>query len=196
MDISVEWFNINQGFIAFIAAIVALLVGIIAAVISIWNNQITQRGLRLQYQPELLIKTEDKGRGFRDFCVVLENIGLGTAYQIEYNQEFVEFIHEWADEEKRIEIVRHGLSLEPLKSGEFREYFIPPKFVLEDPKTIEVKISISYTDIFKKFEGKVEYRLIGRGVPEQRKIEGNTENGYRVYWRNSEINPTAYSRTD
>lgn len=195
MDISIEWFNLNSGFMTFIAAMVALIVGIIAAVISIWNTLITQRGLRLQYQPELLIKTEDKGGGFRNFYVVLENIGLGTAYQIEYNQEFIEFIREWTHEQQ-IEIVRHGLSLEPLKSGEFREYFIPSKFVPGNPKTLEVKIDISYTDIFKKFEGKVEYCLMGRSIHEERRIKGNTENGYCVYWRNSEINPKSHSQSD
>ena len=73
MDISIERFNLNSGFMTFIAAVVALFVGIIAAGISIWNNLITQRGLRLQYQPDLVVKSENRQR-IR--FIVIENRGF------------------------------------------------------------------------------------------------------------------------
>ena len=158
MDISIEWFNDNSGFMAFIAAMVALLVGIIAAGISIWNTLITQRGLRLQYQPELLIKTNQEGS---TLFLTIENIGSGTAYQIKYNRDFVDFINEWTDRKKGRagNTLIDSLSLGTLKSGVFKEYHIIPKYV-EHSKTIEsktIEIEISYTDIFKKFKGETNH---------------------------------------
>ncbi|MDE0636586.1 MAG: hypothetical protein OXI43_12165 [Candidatus Poribacteria bacterium] len=156
MDFSLEWFNDNSGFVTFIAAMIALLIGVISACLSIWSIRITQRGLRLQYQPELVVETGRK-EGF--FFIRIENIGLGTAYQIKYNQDFIDFIREWTDQ--RVELTGHdlvdSLSLGKLKSGGFKEYTITPKSASEAPnEPIKLEIKIPYTDIFKKYDGKVD----------------------------------------
>ena len=78
---SIEWFNQNSGFIAFIAAIVALLVGMIAACLSVWSTLITQRGLRLQYQPDLVVKIENR-QGIRFIIIKKHWIGNSLSYQI------------------------------------------------------------------------------------------------------------------
>ena len=155
MDISIEWFNDNSGFVAFIAAMVALLVGIIAAGISIWNTRITQRGLRLQYQPELLIKPERR-QGI--FYIIIENIGSGTAYGVKYNQELIDFIREWADQRGEMtgNDMIDSVVIGTLKSGACKTYTITPKYIQGDPQVIQIPIKISYTDIFKKFKGKTD----------------------------------------
>ena len=155
MDFSIEWFNSNSGFIAFIAAMIALLIGVISACLSIWNTLITQRGLRLQYQPDLVVKMENR-QGIR--FIIIKNIGLGIAYRIKYNQEFVDFIREWTDQSE--EMIGHdlldSLSLGRLQSGGFKEYSISSRPIYGNPEVIELNINISYTDIFKKFKGKVD----------------------------------------
>lgn len=158
MDFSIEWFNENSGFMAFIAAVVALIVGMIAASISIWNNIITQRGLRLQYQPDLVVKSENKQE---TRFILIENIGSGTAYQIKYNQEFVDFIRVWTDQ--KVEMTGHdlvdSLLLENLQSGECKKYSISCRPVYGNSEAIELNINISYTDIFKKYKGKLDRTL-------------------------------------
>ena len=143
-----------------IAAVVALLVGIIAAGISIWNTLIIQRGLRLQYQPELLITTNQDGS---KLFLTIENIGLGTAYQIKCNKELEDFIYKQADQRtgRAGNTLIDFLSLKILKSGAREEYHIIPKYVehfkTEHSKTIELEIKVSYTDIFKKFKGETNH---------------------------------------
>ena len=155
MDFSIEWFNQNSGFIAFIAAMVALLIGVISACLSIWSTLITQRGLRIQYQPDLVVKTGHK-QGI--YFIRIENIGSGTAYQIKYNQDFIDFIRERTDQ--RGEMTGHdlvdSLSLGRLQGGGFKEYDITPRSIQESPGVTELNINISYTDIFKKFKGETD----------------------------------------
>ena len=158
MDFSLEWFNHNSGFISFIAAMVALLIGLISTCLSIWSIRITLRGLRLQYQPELLIKTEQRGS---IFFLTIENIGLGTAYQIKYNQDFIDFIRKWSDQKSEMigNDIIDSLSLRALRSGESKEYSVTPKPMRENLGTLEVEVKISYTDIFQKFKGKTDTRV-------------------------------------
>ena len=155
MDFSIEWFNSNSGFIAFIAAMIALLIGVISACLSIWNTLITQRGLRLQYQPDLVIKAEYK-QGI--YLIRIENIGSGTAYQITYNQNLIDFIRERTDQ--RTEMTGHDLVdsslLGRLEGGGFKEYNITPRSIQETFEVTELNINISYTDIFKKFKGETD----------------------------------------
>lgn len=159
MDFSLEWFNENSGFMAFIAAMVALLIGVISACLSIWSIRITQQGLRLQYQPDLVVKSENR-QGIR--FITIENIGSGTAYQIKYNQDFVDFIREWTDQS--VEMTGHdlvdSLLLERLQSGELKEYSISSRQIYGNPEPIELNINISYTDIFKKYKGKLDRTLL------------------------------------
>lgn len=159
MDFSLEWFNVNVGFMTFIAAMVALLIGIISACLSIWSIRITQQGLRLQYQPELVIKTGQRGS---IFFLLIENIGLGTAYQIKYNQEFIDFIREWSDQKSEMigNDIIDSLSLRALRSGQSKEYSVTPKPMRENPGTLKVEVKISYTDIFKKFEGETDTLVV------------------------------------
>ncbi|MYB00220.1 hypothetical protein F4X90_11165 [Candidatus Poribacteria bacterium] len=163
MDFSLEWFNVNSGFVTFIAAMIALLVGIIAAGISIWNTLITQRGLRLQYQPELVVKSEAVKSDNRQVIrfILIENIGSGTAYQIKYNQEFVDFIRVWTDQ--KVEMTGHdlidSLLLENLQRGECKKYSISSRPVYGNSEAFKLNINISYTDIFKKYKGKLDRTL-------------------------------------
>lgn len=156
MGFSIEWFNSNSGFITFIAAMVALLIGLISTCLSIWSIRITLRGLRLQYQPELLIRTCQRES---IFFVTIENIGLGTAYGIKYNQDFIDFIREWTDQKSEMvgNDILDSVSLGTLKSGASKEYSVPPKYMLENPDTLKVEVKMSYTDIFKKFKGKTDF---------------------------------------
>ena len=50
-----------------------------------------------------------------------------------------------------------SLSLGRLQSGGFKEYSITSRQIYGNPEVIELNINISYTDIFKKFKGKVDH---------------------------------------